>query len=293
MRNTQDDLTLDDWKVQPTDNGWHTGDGPQPAQLVQVPRLLQAGAANPIDTVLAIAASQIGTVADRNGCQKYGAAYGMNCVSWCAEFVWWVFQQAGFGGLIPKTAYTPTFYNWFVNHHQDPNDIRRGDIVFYDWPNDGVNRISHVGIVEKVLSSTQIQTIEGNTTPPSGTGDQSHGGGVWRRTRSMGPVVGWGRPAYGSVAPAPVPVPAFDPNSLPTLQYGMTSSHVALFQKASNAAPWSPVLPLLPITGYYGDKTADVVRRAQAQRGITGPDANGRIIGPRSKAAFAAFGLRW
>lgn len=28
----QDDLTADDAKVRPTDNGWHDGDGPQPVQ---------------------------------------------------------------------------------------------------------------------------------------------------------------------------------------------------------------------------------------------------------------------
>jgi peptidoglycan hydrolase-like protein with peptidoglycan-binding domain len=138
-----------------------------------------------------------------------------------------------------------------------------------------------------------VQTIEGNTTPPTGSGNQGHGGGVWRRARSMSCVAGWGRPAYAGAAPVPVPPVRFDPNTLPTLSHGMTSPHVALFQKASNAAPWSPELPLLPVTGYYGDMTQAVVKSAQAQRGVTGSDANGSTIGPRTKAAFAAFGLRW
>jgi peptidoglycan hydrolase-like protein with peptidoglycan-binding domain len=47
------------------------------------------------------------------------------------------------------------------------------------------------------------------------------------------------------------------------------------------------------VTGFYGDQTVAVVEAAQAQRGVTGPDANGQTIGPRTKAAFAAFGLRW
>jgi hypothetical protein len=33
----QDDLTADDAKVSPTDNGWKDGDGPQPAQIVAPP----------------------------------------------------------------------------------------------------------------------------------------------------------------------------------------------------------------------------------------------------------------
>jgi peptidoglycan hydrolase-like protein with peptidoglycan-binding domain len=152
--------------------------------------------------------------------------------------------------------------------------------------------IDHVGIVEARLPDGRVQTIEGNTTPPTGTGNQGHGGGVWRRARAMSCVAGWGRPAYPGAAPVVTP-PAFDPNTLPTLAKGQTSPHVALFQKASNAAPWSPELPLLPVTGFYGDQTAAVVKAAQAQRGVTGPDANGETIGPRTKAAFAAFGLRW
>lgn len=31
----QDDLTADDGKVSPTDNGWREGDGPQPVQTTE------------------------------------------------------------------------------------------------------------------------------------------------------------------------------------------------------------------------------------------------------------------
>jgi peptidoglycan hydrolase-like protein with peptidoglycan-binding domain len=49
-------------------------------------------------------------------------------------------------------------------------------------------------------------------------------------------------------------------------------------------------LPLLPVTGNYLAQTADVVRRAQAQCGIA--DGDGTVVGPRTKAAFYARGLR-
>lgn len=253
-----------------------------------------------VDQVLATARSQIGTVEAADGSNPYGRAYGMDRVAWCAEFVWWTFTTAGLGSLIPKSAYTPTFFGWFQDRHQDPDDgPSPGDVIFFDWSLGGLvspatrGRIDHVGIVEARLPDGRVQTIEGNTTPPTGTGNQGHGGGVWRRNRAMNCVAGWGRPAYGAAAPGPVTAPQFDPATLPTLSKGMTSPHVALFQKASNAAPWDPELPLLPVTGFYGDQTQAVVRRAQAQRGITGADADGSVIGPRSKAAFAAFGLRW
>jgi hypothetical protein len=250
------------------------------------------------EAVLSVARSQLGTVQAKDGSNPYGRAYGMDRVAWCAEFVWWCFTTAGAGGLIPKTAYTPTFFKWFEDHRQDPDDLRPGDVIFFDWQLGGLvtpgreGRIDHVGIVEARLADGRVQTIEGNTTPPTGSGNQGMGGGVWRRNRAMSCVAGWGRPAYGAPS-GPAPTAPFDPASLPTLSKGMTSPHVALFQKASNAAPWSPELPLLPVTGFYGDQTQNVVRRAQAQRGITGADADGSVIGPRSKAAFAAFGLRW
>lgn len=294
----QDDLTYDDHLVRQTDNRWHEGDGPQPSQLVlsAQPHLMGLSGAS---AVISTAASQIGTVEAPNGSNPYGRAYGMDQVAWCAEFVWWCFVTAGLGSLIPKSAYTPTFFGWFQDRHMDPDDMQPGDVIFFDWQAGGLvtpatrGRIDHVGIVEQVLGGGRVQTIEGNTTPPTGSGNQGMGGGVWRRVRGMSVVAGWGRPNYGGAQPAPTPPPQFDPNTLPTLQKGMTSPHVALFQKASNDAPWSPELPLLPVTGFYGDQTTEIVRRAQAQRGITGPDANGTVIGPRTKAAFAAFGLRW
>ena len=295
-----EDLTQDDDKVRQTNNGWYEGDGPQPVQTGETlaPEELARRVVGPQQAaVLALAASQIGTVEAADGSNPYGIYYGWDRVAWCAEFVWWVFNHAGVGNLIPKSAYTPTFFKWFEDHHQAPDDLQVGDVVFFDWGLGGfVNpgqegRIDHVGIVEAKLPDGRIQTIEGNTTPPSGTGNQGMGGGVWRRARSMACVAGWGRPAYVNAAPPPPPPPVFDPNTLPSLAYGQTSSHVALFQKWSNAYNWVPNLPLLPVTGYYGDQTAAVVRAAAKQCGFDGGD--GRNIGPKCKAAFAARGARW
>jgi hypothetical protein len=176
--------------------------------------------------------------------------------------------------------------------------------VFFNFP-DSLNRIQHVGIVEAVGAGGAITTIEGNTS--SGVaGSQDRGGLVARRAR-RGSIVGYGHPAWAG-APAPVPAPArFDPNTLATLARGMgpNDSRVMALQRYLNAAPWRPALPLIttdPRKGYgtYGPATAAVVKAAQAQRGITGADANGETVGPRTKAAFAAFpapgfphGARW
>lgn len=237
--------------------------------------------------VLAVAASQIGYHEGAGGSNKYGQAYGADRVAWCAEFQWWCFQQAGASALIPKTAYTPTFASWFQQQGRAGKTPQVGALVFYDWPGDGVDRIQHVGIVERVINSSTIQTIEGNTTSGSG-GNQSDGGFVARRTRSTSAVVVFGYPAYDGAAPTPAPA------TLTPLAYGMRSdSRVAAFQRQSNAYDWQPELPLLPVTGNYLDETVAVVKDAQAQMGITGPDANGRTIGPRTTAALAQRSFRW
>lgn len=238
--------------------------------------------------VLDVARSQLGTVAARDGANKYGAAYGMDRVAWCAQFVWWVFREAGLSPLIPRTAYTPTFASWFQQRGQASKTPRVGSLVFYNFP-DSLDRIQHVGIVEAVHPDGSITAVEGNTTSGD-RGSQDRGGGVWRRHRSTAHVVVFGHPAYDGAGPAT----QAGGDDLATLAHGMRNdSRVAAFQRQSNAHPWKPALPILPVTGNYLDQTAAVVRAAQAQLGVTGPDADGRTIGPRTKAALAARGFRW
>jgi CHAP domain-containing protein len=148
--------------------------------------------------VLRIAAGELGTSERPPGSnrQEYGAAYSMNGVAWCAEFVWWVFRAAGVA-LPLKTAYTPALAagfqrlkRWLAN--TSPK-VQPGDVVLFYWPNMG--RIAHVGIVEKILASGDVQTIEGNTD----AGGSRTGGQVMRRVRSRATVHrygGFGVPDY-------------------------------------------------------------------------------------------------
>lgn len=245
--------------------------------------------------VLDVARAQIGTVEDSRGCQKFGAAYGMNCVAWCAESMWWCFREAGASALIPKTAYTPTMASWYQQKGLASRTPRAGSLVFYNFP-DSLDRIQHVGIVEAVNASGTITTLEGNTT--SGVkGSQSAGGGFWRRERGTSAVVIYGHPAYDTAAPS---APAFDPNSMATLSKGMgpRDSRVMALVRFLNDFNWQPQVPLVttdPAKGFgtYGPATTAAVKAAQARCGITGPDANGEVVGPRTKAAFAARGARW
>lgn len=251
-----------------------------------------------VGRVLDVARSQIGTRASAGNRNKYAAAYGLDGQAWCAMFQWWVFREAGASELIPKTAWTPSFYAWFAARGRASTVPQVGALVFFNWPGDGVNRIQHIGIVEAVHPDGTITTIEGNTS--SGTaGSQGNGGGVWRRRRSGSSIVGYGMPAYAAASappprPLPSPAPAFDPSTLRSLSYGMKGDEgVKGLQRFLNAYPWSPELPLLPVTGNYLDQTAAVVKRAGQQVGVSGPDVDGRDVGPRFKAAFAARGARW
>jgi hypothetical protein len=92
----------------------------------------------------------------------------------------------------------------------------------------------------------------------------------------------------------PTPQAQAAPPALASLSYGLRNDpRVAALQRFLNAYNWRPALPLLDPLGNYLDQTAAVVKAAQAQCGVTGPDADGRTVGPRTSAAFAARGARW
>ncbi|MEV1294426.1 CHAP domain-containing protein [Pseudonocardia sp. NPDC049635] len=193
----------------------------------------------------------------------YGMAYGMDGYAWCAMFTWWCFRQAGLATLVPKSAYTPTIADWFRRRDAWHTTPAVGDLVFFDFPGDGVNRISHVGLVEKINADGTITTIEGNTSPGTG-GSQRNGGGVYRRVRRAG-IVGYGRPAYPSGAPAQA---APDRVGRPTVRLGSRGRDVAFVQR------WLGI----PDDGIFGPQTEAAVRRYQAMRGLV---VDG-IVGPKT-----------
>lgn len=174
----------------------------------QTEELVQAvtGPAEVSDTaaasaVIAVADSAVGTVEGRGGATPYHASYRIaDREPWCAVWVWWAFQQAGYPNLIhPRTAYTPTLAAWFRERGAFDRTPRVGDLVFFDWPGDSKARIQHVGIVVGV-GADSIDTIEGNTSAGPG-GSQDNGDGVWRRTRPLNSsIVGFGHPDYAAAA---------------------------------------------------------------------------------------------
>lgn len=110
--------------------------------------------------IVDIAKSQVGNV----GGQPYWSWYGFNSrVEWCACFVSWVLNQAGYSE--PKFAacqsqgipYFSSNGRWANRGYKD---IAPGDVIFFDWEGDGSS--DHVGIVIGTDGS-RVYTVEGNS----------------------------------------------------------------------------------------------------------------------------------
>ncbi len=112
--------------------------------------------------IISVATSQIGL----SGGELYRSWYGFNArVEWCACFVSWCAEQCGYidAGIISKFANCDVGMKWFKEHDRwqaNTYILREGDIIFFDWDNDGYS--NHVGIVEKVENG-KVHTIEGNS----------------------------------------------------------------------------------------------------------------------------------
>jgi len=151
------------------------------------------------DDVIALATTDIGVVESppNSNRTKFGRWYGLDGQPYCAMAVSYWFHMAGLplpASTSKGFAYTPSGAVWFQQRSRWTTKPARGHVVFFDFPGDGVNRISHVGLVEAVRADGSIVTIEANTSPGNG-GSQRDGGGVYRRIRSTG-IVGYGVPAY-------------------------------------------------------------------------------------------------
>ena len=134
-----------------------------------------------------IALSQVGNV----GGETFWRWYGFKSrVEWCAIFVSWVANEAGYidSGIIPKFAGVGSGIGWFkaIDQWKEAGFIpSAGDIIFFDWENDG--KANHVGIVEKVENG-KVYTVEGNSTD-DGCRQQEY-------TIDSNVIFGYGTPVY-------------------------------------------------------------------------------------------------
>lgn len=191
---TGSDLDVTKFGTPTTDRGGEQQQGRPQVPGQQAPR---GPAANPRDEaelrkeILRVAESQLGvTEAGQNkgGALKYQKAFGRGPEPWCADFVSWVYTQAG---KDTNSPYCPTFVQQLKKQGRwkGRNDPRPGDLVFFDWDGDKVP--DHVGIVKQVNSDGSVTTIEGNTTNPKDKNQE----GVFQRNRGMDTIFGFGEVA--------------------------------------------------------------------------------------------------
>ena len=158
---------------------------------------------------------------------KYGKFTKADFQPWCGSFVNWCGNEAGV--KIPNTVYTPggaaafkKAGSWIDGDVADPEP---GDIAYFDFPSDGVDRISHVGIVVEDNGDGTVWCVEGNTTGEGKKGSQRNGGECCKKLRAfkknkkgiMISIVGFGRPKFGASA-ASVSKPAVTKSSSATSQ---------------------------------------------------------------------------
>ena len=160
-----------------------------------------------------VALAEVGTIeGPKDNETKYGKFTKSNFQPWCGSFVMWCGNEASV--KIPNTVYTPAGAQAFIKagtwQMAEVATPEPGDIAYFDFPSDGVDRISHVGIVVAVNTDGTVDVVEGNTSSDK-KGDQRNGGecclknraykkkngSKLRRSQTVA-IVGFGRPSFGA-----------------------------------------------------------------------------------------------
>lgn len=245
--------------------------------------------------MIEVATAEIGTIeGPKDNQTKYGAFTKANFAAWCGSFIMWCANESGV--KVPNTVSTlagadgfKKLKRWYDN--DGTNVPEAGDIVYFDFPGDGVDRISHVGLITKVDAKSGICiTIEGNTAG-NPKGDQRNGGECCKKERGfrknnskklINGIVGWGRPDYAGttanpVAPKVAKAPVTDPLVYPgeTIDPGESGIHVKTIQEK---------LGVPKPDGQYGPVTKKAVIAFQKANPKLG-DADG-VVGPKTWAAI-------
>ena len=165
---------------------------------------------NQLEKFLDVAQSELGYI---EGPADNETKYQKPKQAWCGAFVNWCAKQAGI--KIPNCTYTPAGATGFMDKNAwtlaEQAEPQPGDIVFFDFPGDALDRISHVGIVISNNGNGTVTTVEGNTSPDK-KGDQRNGGEVCQKIRAYKKknrgkvqpslpvfIVGFGRPKFKEI----------------------------------------------------------------------------------------------
>lgn len=253
--------------------------------------------------VIKIAQSQIGVKefpANSNR-QKYGKAYGMNGVFWCAQFVWWCAWKADgkVTRTVAKAASADTIQDITVRKYGGSYVMKKnrssstrkaytkkakaGDIVSFDFGAMDAWR-DHVGLVDHV-EGDYIYCIEGNTTPDGKKGSQSNGGMVALKKRHYNAICCAVRPRWGDTPKPKKPTGKYTGTiPTPTLKNGSKGEQVKYLQKFLN---WYTGAKL-DVDGEFGPATGYQLERFQETEGIETDRIYGKISHSKAKAYYQA-----
>lgn len=149
-----------------------------------------------VDTIIQLATNELFTeeAPRKTNRTRYGEDYGINGVSWCVIFIWWLFMTAKrsrlfYGGK--RCASCSQLYEWAQQTGQTVpvSEAQRGDILF--WNFNGGQSLEHCGIMTMRGIDGYIHCIEGNTPNADKTND-----GVFEKLRSPRNLVAVWRPKY-------------------------------------------------------------------------------------------------
>ncbi len=221
--------------------------------------------------IVSVAAAENGTkeTPANSNKTKYGEWYAFNGVAWCAIFVSWVYDKAGYPlGRVDSAKgfhYCPSAYNFWKAKNRLTTDPKPGDIVLFDWTGDG--KCDHTGIfIEWTVPGKTFTSWEGNTA----VGNDSDGGVVMKRTRSKASVKAFVNP--GVVDDSIVVKPT-------TLSKGDTGAEVAVLQKQLYDLGYTII-----VDGEFGKGTEKIVKQFQTEHGL---EPTGMVT-PVTKGAIEA-----
>ena len=161
---------------------------------------------NQRNKVIELATAEIGYIEEPTNKTKYQKT----AQPWCGAFVNFIFKKAEVA--IPNCVSTQAGALAFkkIDKFQEAASATPevGDLLFFDFPNDNLDRISHIGIVVKDNGDGTVTCIEGNTSSDV-KGNQRNGGEVCLKIRAykvknrgkLKPslpvfVVGFGKPTF-------------------------------------------------------------------------------------------------
>lgn len=110
--------------------------------------------------------------------------------AWCGTFVAYSLHWAGIyidTDLFKALPYVPSAQNLLKARGCQTDEPQLGDLVIFDWNNDGFEE--HIGFYIGVEGGSVV-TIEGNTSDNS-HGSQSNGGQVCKKRRKLSQIEGF------------------------------------------------------------------------------------------------------